>query len=85
VSRARGTDEAVARYSARHFGSPDATPKVLEYYTTQGWQPIWDPALRLTPETCALVRERGGVMIRVRHRFRKTDVIISRYLGEEAL
>lgn len=76
---------AVARYSVRHFGKPDAAPKVVEYYTMRGWQPIWDTSLRLSPETCALVRERGGVMLRVRHRFRTVEVMIVRYLGEDIL
>ena len=74
---------AVARYNARHFGKPDASPKVVEFYTTEGWQPIWDTSLRLSPETCGLIRERGGVMLRVRHRLRTVEVMISRYLGED--
>lgn len=76
---------AVERYAARHFGNPDASPKVVEYYTMHGWQPIWDTSLRLSPETCALVRERGGVMVRVKHRFRTVEVMIVRYLGEDQL
>jgi len=76
---------AAARYASRHFGKPDAAPKVVEYYTMRGWQPIWDTSLRLSPETCALVRERGGVMVRVKHRFRTVEVTINRYLGEDKL
>ena len=76
---------AAERYAARHFGKPEAQPKVVEYYTMRGWQPIWDSSLRLSPETCALVRERGGVMLRVKHRFRTYEVMIARYLGEDQL
>ncbi|MFC4243332.1 hypothetical protein ACFOYW_08095 [Gryllotalpicola reticulitermitis] len=76
-------NEAAARYAARHFGNPDATPRVTEYYTAKGWLPIWDKSLRLTPETCYQVRERGGVMVRVRHRFKTVQVTLMRYLGED--
>jgi hypothetical protein len=77
------TTPASQSYARRHFGKATATPKVIAYYTMHGWQPIWDRSLRLTPDTCALVRERGGVTIRVRHRFRAVDVMIARYLGEQ--
>ena len=76
-------EEAAAQYAARHFGSPTAAPKVTEYYTAHGWQPVWDKSVRLTPETCHEVRERGGVMVRVRHRFRTVQVTLMRYLGED--
>ena len=79
-------DDAAARqYARRHFGREDAAPKVIAFYTSRGWQPTWDSSLRLSPETCALVRERGGVTVRVRHRFRTVDVRIARYLGEDRM
>ncbi|MCL2516053.1 MAG: hypothetical protein FWD85_09950 [Microbacteriaceae bacterium] len=76
---------AAEDYARRHFGRPDAAPKVIAFYTMHGWQPIWDPSLRLNPETCGLVRERGGVKVRVRHRFRTIEVPINRYLGEHKM
>ncbi|WP_022882723.1 hypothetical protein [Gryllotalpicola ginsengisoli] len=69
-----------ARYALRHFGREDARPKVTEYYTPQGWQPIWDKSLRLSPESAQLIRDRGIVMVRVRHRFKTTEVPLVRYL-----
>ncbi|AYG04171.1 hypothetical protein [Gryllotalpicola protaetiae] len=78
-------DSAAQRYAKRHFGNAAAQPKIVEYYTMRGWQPVWDSSLRLSPEACALVRQRGGVMVRVRHRFRTVQVTISRYLGEDRM
>ena len=75
--------EAAARYSARHFGRADAAPKIIGYYTPRGWRRAWDKSLRLTPEACFEIRARHGVMVKVRHRFRTTQVQLARYLGED--